>query len=430
MLVFVAIFSLSIQLLAPYLAWRSRWNVPAHLAVGFCITAYVIPGFFTDVWDKYSSDTLTYFILINLFGGISLCLGILSAKLFRRTFSRNIFSNYVLRDQKSQIIARRVAIVFSVCVLGIYVSYAIMGFMPIFTDDPYSARQFKGIYRDMYYRAAYLYRFSFSIIHMTMPLLLLMAWEKRSRYLIVLSALAIFSLIASLSRGPMAAGVLLFVGILAARRKGGMLWFIPLVSIVFPFGSVFFYWLGSTFDLQGMTDVYSGESLSQFISAGAPDIDDQLSWLNGFLGGHYYSYGRTILGGLIPGNYEWNPSIWTLTYNDVGADTSDLISGGLRLTAAEWGYANFGWLGVAIMPFISGVFNGLMLLRLKDSTRFMRTTQIAAALVLYNTLGLQIVQFYFLSIHNIPAILAALYFWRSNSIRSGARKALPNVRAL
>lgn len=414
---FVAVFALSIQLLAPYLVWRSRWNIPAHLAIGFCITAYVIPGILTDVWSGYASKTVNTFILINLLGGLSLCAGVLFAKHSRKTFGPFYVTNYLNRDIGYSVIIKRVSIVFTICVIGMYLSYMIMGFMPIFADDPYSARQFKGIYRDAYYRSAYLYRFSFSIIHMTMPVLLLLAWYKRSKYLVIIAALAVLSLIASLSRGPMAAGMLLFVGVLAAQQRGGMRWYIPLVAIIFPFGSVFFYWLGSAFELQGMTDAYAGDSLSEFISTGAPDIDDQLQWLHGFLNGEYYSYGRTIIGGLIPGNYQWNPSIWTLTYNDVGADTSELVTGGLRLTNAEWGYANFGWLGVIAMPFLSGIINGFMLLYLKHATKWMRPVQIGTALVVYNTLGLQLVQYYFLSIHSIPAIAAAILFWRANAKR-------------
>ncbi|MDG5488543.1 hypothetical protein NYR55_07940 [Sphingomonas sp. BGYR3] len=409
---------MSIQLLAPYLVWRSRWNIPAHLAIGFCITAYVIPGLLTDVWSGYADETVTTFILINLLGGLSLCAGVLFAKHARRTFGPMYVTNYFNRDLGYSIITKRIVIVFSICVAGIYLAYAIMGFMPIFADDPYSARQFKGMYRDMYYKAAYLYRFSFSIIHMTMPVLLLLAWYKRSKYLVVIATLAVLSLIASLSRGPMAAGMLLFLGVLAAQQRAGMRWYIPLVAIIFPFGSVFFFWLGSAFELQGMTDAYAGESFSEFVSAGAPDINDQLRWLHGFLNGEYYSYGRTIIGGLIPGNYQWNPSIWTLTFDDVGADTSELVTGGLRLTNAEWGFANFGWLGVVIMPFLSGVINGFILLYMKHATKWMRPVQIGTALVVYNTLGLQMVQYYFLSIHSIPAIAAALFFWNANSRRA------------
>jgi hypothetical protein len=417
MIAFATVLALSLQLLAPYLIWPSRWNIPAHIAAGFCITAYIIPGLLTDPWSQYPADTVSLFTRINLFGAAALCAGIImGGRLSARPPSQSLSMIPPWTRTSSARLVQRVIVVGTVCVIGMYLAYYIMGFIPMFADDPFSAKQFKGIYRDMYYRAAYLFRFSFSVLAAAMPLILILAWYKRSKYMLLLASLAFFAILISLARGAMATGLLIFLGIIAARSRVGMRWYIPLVLIVFPFGSVFYYVLGQVLDVQQLRSGYLGESFSDFISSGAPDILDQLDWLHGFKSGDYFSWGRTIYGGLIPGNYQWNPSVWTLTYNNLGGDISDTVSGGLRLTAAEWGYANFSWLGVLLIPFLSGLFNGLMIRRLKTWLPQMGVLPMTTTLLVYATLGQQIVQFYLLSIHNIPAIAAALYFWRANAV--------------
>ncbi len=411
MLIFVAVCALSIQILAPYLVWRSRWNVPTHLAAGFCMTAYIIPGLLTDVWLIVPDTTIMLFTQINIVGALFVCAGtVLGGYIGQRVNMPYAATPFHLDTASAKLIGR-VLLVVGLSVIGIYIAYWIMGFIPMFADDPFAAKQFKGEYRDAYYRVAYLFRFCFSVIAASMPLVLMLAWEKRSPLLLMLAGFAFIAIFISLARGATATGMLIFLGILAARSREGLKWFIPLVLIIFPFGSTFYYMLGQLLNVSTLTSINTGKSLSEFISAGAPDIADQLNWLYGFARGEYFTYGRTIYGGLIPGNYEWNPSVWTISYFDIGADISEAVTGGLRLTTAEWGYANFGWLGVVIIPLISGLFSGFFLLQLKRLQTRLTMIQMTAAILLYTTLGMQIVQFYFLSIHNIPAIAAALYFW-------------------
>jgi len=427
MLTFVTVLALSAQLLAPYLVWPNRWNIPTHIAAGFCVTAYVIPGLFTDVWDQVPGSTNTIFLQINLIGALALCIGIVLGSGLTRRYQ---FDGAWLTSRfstSSALLVRRVVIVVTPCVIGMCIAYWIMGFIPMFAEDPFSAKQFKGMYRDMYYRAAYLFRFCFSIIQFSIPLLLIIGFYKRSPYLVGLAAAAFVVIFISLARGATATGVLFFLGILAANSRAGLRWYIPLVLLIFPFGSVFYYVLGQIMEVEALRSGYVSESFSEFISAGAPDILDQLTWLHGFVQGDYFSWGRTIYGGLIPGNYPWNPSVWTLTYNDVGADISEAVSGGLRLTTAEWGYANFGWLGVVVVPLLSGLMNGIMLQRLKTLLPRLTVFQATSALLVYTTLGTQLVQFYFLSIHNIPAIVAAIYFWKAN-VQRNAQPARPALQ--
>lgn len=414
MLNLVAVLALSMQMLAPYLVWRSRWNIPTHIAAGFCVTAYVIPGLFTDVWDNFPASTVEFFIQVNLLGAFALCVGVLLGSFFtKRYVSAPSQSTSSLTTNAAPLIKRVITVV-TPCVIGLCIAYAVMGFIPMFAEDPFSAKQFKGVYRDSYYRVAYLFRFCFSIIQSSIPILMALAWYKRSRYLVFLSLSAFAVIFISLARGATATGVLFFLGIVAATKRGGLAWYIPLVLLIFPFGSVFYYVLGQVLEVQALRSGYIGETFSEFISNGAPDIWDQLDWFHGFIQGNYFSMGRTIFGGLVPGNYPWNPQVWTLTYNNVGADISEMVTGGLRLSTAEWGYANFGWLGVVLIPLLSGLFNGAMLEKLKNLLPRLTLLQATSALMVYTTLGQFIIQWYGFTIHALPAIAAAVYFWRAN----------------
>jgi hypothetical protein len=407
----IAVLALSAQLLAPYLVWRSRWNIPTHISAGFCVTAYAIPGLFTDVWDGVPASTVDFFIQVNVLGAAALCVGVLFGSFLAKQRGLHMLAQGPRLSLNASPMVRRVIIVAAPCVIGMCVAYAIMGFIPMFAADPFSAKQFKGAYRDPYYRAAYLFRFCFSVLQASIPLLLTIGWYRRSPFLIALATASFVVLLISLARGATATGVIFFLGILAAQNRGWLKWYIVLVIVIFPFGSVFYYVLGQILEVQALRSGYVGEDFSQFIAAGAPDIMDQLNWLHGFVQGEYFSMGRTVFGGLVPSNYAWNPQVWTLTYNDVGGDISELVTGGLRLTTAEWGYANFGWLGVILIPLLSGMANGAILEKLKALLPRLSVLQAAVALMIYTTLGQFIVQWYTLSIHALPAIAAALYFW-------------------
>lgn len=424
MLIFVAVLALCLQVLAPYLVWPSRWNIPTHLVTGFCITGYIIPGLFTDVWKGYSTNTFNYYVGINFLGALTLCLGTVIPLFVTNQNYPSPFLKYRGLSNSSIIIAKRVLPIFLAAVVGIYIAYAVMGFVPLFTEDPLSARQFRGVYREPYYRVAILFRLSFFIISTTMPVMLLAAWEHKSKYTFMAAFLGAAALFLSLSRSSMATGILFFVGVLAAsqRSRAPIRWYILTVIGLFPLASVAFYGLGILLKVDALVNMYNG-SIFENIAAGSPDISDQLGWLNGFLRGEYFSYGRTIFGGLVPGNYQWNPSVWTLSYDDIGLDISDMGTGGLRLTPAEWGYANFGWFGVAVIPLVSGILNGFMLLYLKKAEGVLNRMQFAAALLVYWTLGMQIASFYTLSMYTIPAAGVAIYIWQANAKALNIRRA-------
>ncbi len=73
----VAILALCVQIIGTYTVWPSRWNLAAHLGIGFCITAYLFPGFATNLWDDYDSNVIEQYALINVAGASAMLLQLL-----------------------------------------------------------------------------------------------------------------------------------------------------------------------------------------------------------------------------------------------------------------------------------------------------------------------------------------------------------------
>jgi hypothetical protein len=407
----LTVAALAVQVLGSYVIWPNRWNIPAHLNLGFCVTAYFVPGLGTDVWDLFDDRTNLIYSQINILGALALVGGLLVGSrvgLFdgsRTTFMR-LYESGRLRVAAME----RTQWVALVAVIGMIAAYRIMGFVPMFAEDPFSAKQFKNEYFEPYYRAAYLFRSSFSILVVVIPLLLTIWWVRgKSLKPLLLSVAAVALIAVSLARQSFALGIITFMGILATRSARAFRWFMIFNALIFPLGSAAYLLLGLLTGVERFTSIYSVDSIADVVSSGAPDIYDQLNFLNGFQDVNNFTYGRTFFGGLVPGNFVWNPSVWSLTYDNLGADISDLVSGGLRFTTALWGYCSFGWGGVVLVPFFSGLLNGSMIRVLKSLPLSSSLMASAFVMSIYMTLGHQLSEFYLLSIHAIPSIACALF---------------------
>ncbi len=406
----LAVLGVSVQVVGTYLIWPSRRNIPAHLGLGFCMSAYIVPGLTTNLWDAFDPAIVGVYAIMNLLGAASLIAGLLLGA--RSTYVPRLKGIFMaLFDGRVDLdgARKRLEILGAIGVIGMIVAYIIMGFVPMFADDPLQAKQFKGPYHEPYYRAAYLFRFSFSTLVAVLPILLLVGWLDRRKRPVLLAILAACLISVSLAREASAKGVITFAGFLLTRYRGAARWYLAFVVIVYPLGSAAYLLLGILMGAERLTAVYSVDSLGDIVGSGMPDIRDQLGLLTGFYDSDGHTWGRTIYGGLIPGNYPWNPSVWTLTYDDIGADITETVSGGLRLTHAMWGYCNFGWIGVLLLPFLSGFGSGCIVAAVKDLPHERSTLSSALCIVILMTLGRQVTEFYFLSIHNIPTIVAILY---------------------
>lgn len=406
----LTVIALVLQLLAPYIFWPSRWNVPAHLNLGFCVTAYIVPGLFTDVWDFVTPATNELYAYINVTGAIALVFG-MGMGFYSpcyRWLGRKIGSLKAENIDVKAITKRAVTLAVAASI-GICLAYAIMGFIPMFAADPLNAKQFKGDYFEPYQRAAYIFRFSFAVIVATLPVILTLWWYTKKRIYLWLSMAMIFLLMISLARGASLNGVLMFAGVVAARKRLTGIMFVFFLAIIYPVGSASYLILGILTGIEKFGSVYSLDSVASIVGSGTPDIIDQITFLEGFSQYSPFTYGKTMVGGLVPSNYIWNPSVWTLTYDNIGADISDVMSGGLRLTIGLWGYSNFSWLGVILIPAISGFITGVFLRTLRSFD--FQSSVVSATLVLmfYTVIGKFFIDFYLLSIHSLPVIASILF---------------------
>ena len=377
----LTVLALCAQMIGTYLIWPSRWNIPAHISLGFCVTAYIVPGLMTDVWGLFDERTNLLYAQINVVGAIALLIGLVGGSkmlLFKRLHRR--FRRLYASEAMRRASIDRVQMIGVVAVLGMVAAYLIMGFVPMFAADPFSAKQFKNEYFEPYYRAAYLFRASFALLLVAIPLLFTVWWIVRRPKPLLLALSAVVLIAISLARQSSAMGVITFIGFVAAQSKQGSRWYLLLLAVIFPLGSAGYLLLGLLTGVESLGSFYSMESVADIVASGAPDIFDQLGFLSGFQDLNSFTYGRTIYGGLIPGNYLWNPSVWSITYDNIGADISELVTGGLRFSTALWGYCNFGWVGVVLIPFVSGFVNGTLVASLRRLP--MNQSIMASALVL------------------------------------------------
>jgi hypothetical protein len=428
---FLTVAALAAQVLGTYLIWPNRWNIPAHLNLGFCVTAYFVPGLGTDVWDLFDDRTNLIYSQINILGACALLGGLLvGARVGLFDGSRPILMRLYDSGRMRLAAVERTQWVALVAIIGMIAAYRIMGFVPMFAEDPFSAKQFKNEYFEPYYRAAYLFRSSFSILVVVIPLLLTIWWVQGRRLKpFVLSGVSVVLIAVSLARQSFALGIITFMGIMATRSARGFRWFMVFNALIFPLGSAAYLLLGLLTGVERFTSIYSVDSIADVVSSGAPDIFDQLTFLSGFQDINNFTYGRTFFGGLVPGNFLWNPSVWSLTYDNLGADISDLVSGGLRFSTALWGYCSFGWIGVVLVPFFSGFLNGSMIRVLKRLPLSSSLIASAFVLAIYMTLGHQLIEYYLLSIHEIPSIACALFLAYGLRTRRRTNRTPPQLPA-
>ena len=367
--------SLSIYFIGTYFIWFSKKNIFNHISIGLCLVAYVVPVFVIDFSEYSNSQVWTLYSQINIIGCVTLIIGLFLGYRWRKVvlvdavIKVSSLKTLYFDNGRVEKILRISNRIFIIGVVGIILSYLIMGFVPLLAADPYMAKFFKGQYQAPYRRVAFIYRTSRQLIEFLMPLKILEIFLKRKLKDIILVLLAIVLIVLSLNRGAIALGVLTAISIVVALKKNNLpFWtFFVLVFLTYTVGSGILYIVAYFFpDASGLAGVRTGDSFFEAIALGAPDIPDQLGFLSAFVrSGSHSTYGMTFIGGLVPFNFEWNPGIYTLRILNETSDVSEVSSGGLRLTVAMWGYVSFGWFGVVFMPFITAFFTGYIVKQMK-----------------------------------------------------------------
>lgn len=420
--------------LGTYIIWFDKKNVFNHILIGLCFVAYIIPVCIFDFNDFVKPEIVKLYVYINLLGAIFFILGLVLGYKWEKITMVNTVMRFSLVEQaihsdsfeKNVLFSSRR--IFIVCLIIMTSCFMYMGYLPMFAADPYSAKQFKGIYQPRYQHVALFYRTSKQFIQLLLPFFLIEYYDKRKLSTLFLIICGLLLVVVSLSRSETVTGLILITSIIVSMKnsKKAFTLYIIIIIVFFSIGSSFWVIASYYFPNSGFISFTEGQTAADAIASGAPDILDQLGFLEAFVKNHVnYTYGLTFVGGLIPFNFKWNPSVWTLMVSNNTNDISEISSGGLRLSTAMWGYVCFGWFGVVTVPFFSSLFIGYIIKKIKNIVNKLKAGYkgyfIFYYLVfLYLYIGCIFTDFYRLTIYILPGFIfygLVLYTNKKKNIR-------------
>jgi hypothetical protein len=407
---FILFISLTILAIGPLIIWPSRYNIPMWLNVGFVFVAYFVPLLMLSDNENYNGEVFDLFYKITVLGAFCYLVGILLGNflpLIRMPLS------FVIRSDEfyEKRFIKLTQIFLIVGIVGMLLSYLLMGFVPAFASDPLNAKFFRGPYQAPYMRVAVLYRVANLILINAIAFGFILFYLKRSLFNFLLIILASCVLLSTLNRGTTAFALLTVIGLVCASKGKIYSWlFVIINSLTIIVGSISYYIIGLIFGIDQFTDLYSEDSIWTLIASGAPDISDQLQFLKMYLLNPELTYGKTFLGGLVPGHYKWNPSVWALSVISPDTDLNDITSGGLRLPVSIWGYTSFSWPGVIMVSLISGLIIGYFTKYLKHWMRNRNMAKNIVAITFYSLIGLQFSGFYVFSYMFFPPLIVLFFY--------------------
>ncbi|NTY62229.1 hypothetical protein [Mycolicibacterium sphagni] len=427
-----------IYLCGTYLVWPSKWNIPAHLATGFWSVAYVVPVLIVRVQDDFDPVAYDLFWRVSVVGAVFYALGLVFARTVMLTHPR---SNQNARDflpslrfhtfdNDDDIYLRRLKLVAIVAIVLMVIALVVMGFVPILAPDSFAAKFLRGEYGEAYRPVAPLYRAATSIFACFMVVFAVLAVRRRTALWIVIFGSSVLLMILTLQRQPAASGILLALGIWLVAR-GQTRSFVILAIGANIAGTL---WYAVLYQL-GILKTESGLQVGFWasVAGSAPDVSDAARFFAQWMRfGEPLTDGRTFWGGLVPGRYTWNPSVWSLTLGDPRADPTKIISGGLRLPVSTWGFVSFGEVGVVIVPLMAGIVAGVLAILLRSALPAQDPVGSALILALYSVLQVTVGQFYALGYSNALALLVVLWVVRRprSPIFVGGSKAAQNHRGV
>jgi hypothetical protein len=402
----------SVFMCGTYLVWPSRYNIMAHLNLGFIFIAYFVPAIILHDQDDYASDTVSLYTWILFTGAVSYVIGLYGGFVLKPLRMANFSFITLNTDVYKTRIVKITKIFLLAGIFGLCLGYMLMGFVPAFAADPVSAKFFRGVYQVPFY-VSIVYLSSFFILTTVTPIAIIVWYSNKKNKLFLIGAIiAVILMMVSLSRGPAFSGVVLAVAIIMSFKSRRT--FIMLIMLLFGlylFSSVFYFIVGVR-DYGEVSGNFKDDHIFwRIVSGGTVDVTDQLNFLDFFDKDPIWTYGRTVLGGLIPSHYEWNPAVFTLKVTNPGKDVTTLVSGGLRLPAPIWGYVSFQWIGVVLFCSLSGFIKGTLLKFTKHWIFKSKSVLIATVIIVINiSVFAQASEFYTLSIYQLPPAIVLIFY--------------------
>ncbi len=336
------------------LVWRSQWNIFGYGSLGFFVVTYLVPLMFTDQLRTWPPGILNLYTGIMLAGSVFYLLGLWFG--FRLPRGR-VLQLFRAGENSGPLIRRRTLQIVTLSVVGLYVSFAIMGYIPLFADDPLMAKYARGDYRAGYFRAIWLYLPCLQAFVGYLPLFMFIMWRsRRIQYLLVLLA-GLLSMALTLQRGELGGPVLFGLVIItaASRRKSLLCAFVIFSTALYFIGALGNYFV---FRVMGLPTLQV--PIAEIVAAGSADVQESIVFLEEFESHGQYSLGRTIVGGLIPFRYKWSPGIWTveIEHEMTEEEAGDYPSRGIHIAFPIMEYAAFDWPGVMVLSLLTGLLTG------------------------------------------------------------------------
>lgn len=350
--------SLVVLALLSYFVWPSRWNVVAHAQLAFALVAYVLPIYVLGHLDHVTGEAFDLYTRVLVLGAGCAVAGTLVGGLIGRSVSLQRLGALDAHLTAARGLDSRVQWTIGIAIAGVLAAFIGMGFAPALTPEPLVAKFFRGAYAEPYAPFAPLYRASTTIVTILLPLAAVLALRRRRARWLLLVGGALAVMLLGLLREPALSGILMAVGVvLAVQRRGAMMYVGMLVGAYFV-GSGLYYLLAELGFQAFASTVSAGTDVLGQVAAGAPDVRDHMTFLTSWVLRPELTMGKTFVGGLVPGNFSWNPSVWSLQVVNPGSDIASIASGGLRLPAPVWGLVSFGWAGVVGVSAVHGFAAG------------------------------------------------------------------------
>ncbi len=409
---FLIFFCSSIFMCGTYLVWPSRYNIMAHLNVGFIFIAYFVPSIILKDQKDFPENIVSLYTLILFAGAICYVLGLYFGFLLKPLRIANFSFITLDADVYKERIIKITRLFLLVGIIGLGFGYLLMGFVPAFAADPVAAKFFRGIYQVPFY-VSIVYYSSYFILTTITPIAIVIWYTNKKKTLFLYGAgLAVTLMMVSLSRGPAFSGVVLALAIIMSFKSRRMFFLLIFMLIsIYLLSSVFYFIVGVKDFAEVGTGIKTDHIFWRVVAGGSIDIQDQLHFLEFFNKNPIWTYGRTILGGLVPSHFAWNPAVYTLRVTNPGEKLNTLISGGLRLSPPMWGYVSFQWAGVIMFCFLSGIIKGILLKFTKYWIYKSKSLLVASVLIIFNlSIFGPIAEFFTLSIYALPPVLVLMFY--------------------
>lgn len=339
-----------------FLVWPSRWNIPAYFAFAFWTVSIFVPVVLTDVQGGFGVPARVHFMQTMILGAVSYGLGlsIVGWGSSNRKVAGKDVARFLTYAGSKAVRRRALALTVGGVVL---VAWALlrMGVVPMFAESPLEAKFFRGQYAAAYAPVAELFRLGNAIITTMIPITAAYAYQRTGAVWRVLLLASIGAMLVTLQRGPAATGLLLLVGFLLVRAGRHKLFMLLSVAVLIA-GTLFYTVLAMlNIGAFGVHGAAAQARLTEIIASTAPDVADQLAFMTRWeRAAMPHTDGWTIIGGLVPGNFNWNPAVWSITLGNPNIDIQGVASGGMRLPMPMWGEISWGTAGIVIFGFVTG----------------------------------------------------------------------------